>query len=63
MQATFSLWTSGKAMRDFAYKSDHHAEVVRLTRERAWYKEEMFTRFRVLEVVGEWEGADLSEIC
>jgi hypothetical protein len=50
-------------MRDFAYKSDHHAEVVRLTRERAWYKEEMFTRFRVLEVVGEWEGADLSEIC
>lgn len=62
MQATFSLWTSGKAMRDFAYKSERHAEVVKLTRERDWYKEEMFTRFRVLEVVGEWEEADLSSV-
>jgi len=62
MQATFSLWTSGTAMRNFAYKSEHHAEVVRLTRERDWYKEEMFTRFRILEVQGEWSGADLSAV-
>ncbi|TXF90088.1 hypothetical protein FUA23_07560 [Neolewinella aurantiaca] len=60
MQATFSLWTSGKAMRDFAYKSKHHAEVVKLTRERGWYKEEMFTRFKVLEVKGKWGDTDLS---
>lgn len=56
MQATFSVWTSGKAMQDFAYKSDHHKEAVKLTRERNWYKEEMFTRFQVLEMEGEWEG-------
>jgi hypothetical protein len=58
MQATFSLWTSGQAMRDFAYKSDRHAEVVRLTRERDWYSEEMFTRFRVLDMTGSWTGFD-----
>ncbi len=62
MQATFSLWTSGKAMRDFAYKSKHHAQAVKLTRERDWYKEEMFTRFRVLEMTGNWRGADLSAV-
>ena len=62
MQATFSLWTSGKAMREFAYKSQHHAEAVKLTRERDWYKEEMFTRFRLLEVVGNWGGVDLAEV-
>lgn len=58
MQATFSLWTSGKAMQDFAYRSEHHKEVVKLTRERNWYKEEMFTRFQVLEVDGQWEGLE-----
>jgi len=57
MQATFSIWTSGKAMRDFAYKSEHHAEVVRLTRVRNWYREEMFIRFRILECTGSWGGA------
>lgn len=56
MQATFSLWTSGKAMQEFAYRSAHHKEVVRLTRERNWYKEEMFTRFTVLEYTGNWQG-------
>lgn len=53
MQATFSYWTSGKAMQDFAYRSDYHKEVVQLTRERDWYKEELFVRFTVLEIDGE----------
>lgn len=60
MQATFSLWTSGRAMQDFAYRSDHHKEVVKLTRERDWYKEEMFTRFTVTDVAGDWPGTDLA---
>lgn len=63
MQATFSLWTSGKAMQEFAYRSDHHKEVVRLTRERNWYKEEMFTRFAVLETQGSWNGLSLANLC
>ncbi len=56
MQATFSLWRTGKAMQEFAYRSEHHKEVVQLTRERNWYKEEMFTRFAVLSQEGSWEG-------
>jgi hypothetical protein len=60
MQATFSLWRSGQAMTDFAYASDHHREVVKLTRERDWYREEMFTRFRLLGVTGSWPGLDIA---
>ncbi|MEM9929245.1 MAG: hypothetical protein AAF840_05475 [Bacteroidota bacterium] len=63
MQATFSLWTSGKAMQQFAYRSGLHKEVVRLTRERQWYKEEMFTRFTVLEAQGTWEGRPAANLC
>lgn len=62
MQATFSLWTSGAAMTEFAYATDHHREVVRLTRQRGWYREELFTRFRLLDVAGSWPGLDLSAL-
>ena len=58
MQATFSVWRSGKAMQDFAYRSGHHKKVVQFTRERNWYKEEMFTRFQVLGTEGEWGGLE-----
>ena len=51
-QATFSLWTSAKAMMDYAYKSPEHAEVVRKTREWNWYSEELFARFKVFDVEG-----------
>ncbi|MEM7573165.1 MAG: hypothetical protein AAF433_09705 [Bacteroidota bacterium] len=54
MQATFSLWRSGRAMQDFAYRSEHHKQVVQLTRERNWYKEEMFTRFQLIGQEGSW---------
>ena len=62
MQATFSLWTSGAAMTAFAYRSAHHREVVQLTRARGWYKEELFTRFRLLDTVGSWPALDLSAL-
>jgi hypothetical protein len=51
-QATFSLWISGKAMMDYAYKSRYHAEVVKKTRELGWYSEELFARFKVLYTEG-----------
>ncbi|NJC28089.1 hypothetical protein [Neolewinella antarctica] len=62
MQATFSIWTNGKAMQNFAYKSRYHKEVVKLTRERGWHKEEMFTRFTILGAEGHWTGLDLSRL-
>lgn len=46
-QATFSIWSSKAAMRDFAYKSHHHKEIIRKTHAEKWYSEEMFVRFRV----------------
>ncbi|MCB0635352.1 MAG: hypothetical protein KDC54_01980, partial [Lewinella sp.] len=45
MQATFSLWTSAQAMMDYAYQSQFHRDIIRQTRERGWYKEELFARF------------------
>jgi hypothetical protein len=48
-QATFSIWQSGKAMMDYAYKSPFHAEVVKKTRELGWYDEELFARFTVID--------------
>lgn len=56
MQATFSLWESGKAMQEYAYRSKYHSEVVRKTRELGWYSEELFARFALLDSTGSWSG-------
>ena len=55
-QATFSLWESAQAMRQYAYRSEKHQEVIRLTRQEQWYGEELFARFRVLRSEGTWDG-------
>ncbi len=47
-QATFSIWKTKEDMRNFAYKSQYHKEVIRKTHAENWYSEEMFVRFRVL---------------
>ena len=59
MQATFSLWENSKYMMDYAYKSEYHREVVKKTRQRGWYKEELFARFRPYRSIGEWEGIEI----
>lgn len=50
-QATFSMWESKEAMRNFAYKSQYHKEIVKKTHAEKWYSEDMFTRFTILQVV------------
>ncbi len=47
-QATFSIWKTKEDMRNFAYKSQYHKEVIRKTHAEKWYSEEMFVRFRIL---------------
>ncbi len=47
-QATFSIWSDAEKMRDFAYKSRQHTEMIAKTKKIGWYKEELFARFRVL---------------
>lgn len=60
MQATFSLWTSGRAMEAFAYGTAEHRQTMRQTRARNWYKEELFSRHRVESIRGSWRGQDFS---
>ncbi len=56
--ATFSLWESVAAARDFAYTMPDHVEVVRRTRAEDWYGEEMFARFEPYGSTGTWDGRD-----
>lgn len=58
-QATFSIWQSKEAMRQFAYKMQEHAEVVRKTYQEKWYSEEMFVRFIILDKTGTLKGEEL----
>ena len=44
-QATFSVWESLNDVKKFAYRQREHAEVVKKTRARKWYSEELFARF------------------
>lgn len=58
LQGTFSLWSSGEALRDFAHRDTAHTEVIRRTTEEAWYAEELFARFAVLGSEGTLNGRD-----
>lgn len=57
-QATFSTWESRDAMKQFAYKMQEHAEVIRKTRQGNWYREELFVRFKPLKTIGSINGKD-----
>ena len=46
-QATISLWHSIEDVKEFAYKSDVHKNIIRKTKSESWYLEEMFCRFYV----------------
>ena len=52
LQGTFSLWESGQALRNFAYKGEAHTQVISDTKKYQWYSEELFARFAVLELRG-----------
>ena len=58
-QATFSIWTDAESMKNYAYKSFDHTDVIRLTREREWYKEELFARFAIVDSWGTLNGVSI----
>ncbi|MEO0621220.1 MAG: spheroidene monooxygenase [Pseudomonadota bacterium] len=62
-QVTFSIWSDLEAMKQFAYRHPYHRDAARHARERAWFSEELFARFRVLGAEGTWEGADPLATC
>jgi heme-degrading monooxygenase HmoA len=55
-QATFSVWESKAAMKNFAYLSKEHQEVIQKTRKEDWYSEDMFVRFKITGCVGTVNG-------
>jgi hypothetical protein len=55
-QATFSVWESKAKMKQFAYGMPHHVDVIQKTRKEAWYKEDMFVRFRIVRAEGTIRG-------
>lgn len=57
-QATFSIWENEGLMRQYAYQTAHHQEVIKKTRQDNWYHEELFARFRVLSAIGSWKGCN-----
>jgi hypothetical protein len=55
MQATFSLWEDEESMRNYAYRSKLHTEVIQKTRTLGWYSEELFANFAPYKTLGSWE--------
>jgi hypothetical protein len=60
-QATISIWKTQKEMMDYAYQNTKHREVVTMTRQLNWYKEEMFARFVPYRFEGSWEEKNASD--
>jgi hypothetical protein len=48
-QATFSIWNNIESVTNFAYKNKNHAEIVKKTRQRNWYREDLFARFEIID--------------
>jgi hypothetical protein len=61
-QATFSIWEDEKSMTDYAYKSDEHLNVIRQTRKKNWFSEELFARFHVMDVTGNWFDGNRTQL-
>ncbi len=55
-QATFSIWENTEKMRQYAYNSTQHTQVIQKTRELNWYSEELFARFAVKSTEGNWDA-------
>ncbi|MGF1659085.1 MAG: spheroidene monooxygenase [Rubrimonas sp.] len=57
-QITFSIWDDFDAMRAFAYrKGGPHAQAIEAVRRDGWFNEELYARFRLLAVDGDWSLA------
>jgi heme-degrading monooxygenase HmoA len=51
-QCTISVWRNAALVDQFAYRQSGHREIVKKTRQRKWYSEELFARFTVLKMEG-----------
>ena len=42
------------AVKNFAYKSRAHSDIIKKTKQRNWYSEDMFTRFIITDKVDKY---------
>jgi len=56
LQGTFSTWSDGAALSDFAHRRSPHQQVIAQTVELDWYSEELFARFALLSAEGTVAG-------
>ena len=49
--STSNNWENLDAVHAFAYKGKAHSEIVKNTRKKKWYKEDLFSRFELLNDV------------
>ena len=49
LQATVSVWENVESMYDYAYRNQKHIDMIKKTKQLGWYKEEMFTEFKMVE--------------
>ncbi len=57
--ATFTLWRSAAAMREFAYgRETAHLTAIEADRARPFHHESAFVRFRPYAAAGNWDGSD-----
>ena len=52
LQGTFSLWRDDHSLKEFAYRSGAHTNVIKATHREQWYAEELFARFEVIDKAG-----------
>ena len=57
-QVTFSIWNDLDAMTQFSLKSASHGEAVKLAYTKGWFSEQLFARFNLIAIEGEWTGLE-----
>ncbi|MGY9045591.1 hypothetical protein P775_06225 [Puniceibacterium antarcticum] len=55
-QITFSIWPDTETMAHFARHDGPHARAIRAVRDGAWFREELYARFRITAEAGQWDG-------
>lgn len=58
LQGTFSVWEDSEALHDYAYRRAPHRVAIARTATEAWYAEECFARFSVLQSTGTVDATD-----
>lgn len=55
-QITFSIWPDLISMRAFAHQGGPHRAAIDAVRDGAWFREELYARFRVTGMDGAWDA-------